>query len=200
MIISRSRSVLGLLATLGLLAVAGRDAGDPTPEEALKGNGLKRSGFTYIHSESKTQARKKANDARLTYRQLGFANMQVAATKQGTSEMLEEFENQRMFLMQEIAMIDQNVRMLAGSNGNAFSGAGGFGGTGGVAGIGGAYGNNRYAGIQQAQLNNQRNMLNNSLNMLNRRYDQIKNQANDPNFKQEIAAELKNREEATTKL
>jgi hypothetical protein len=198
MIMSKFRSVLGVLATLGLLGSAALGAGDPTPEEALKGSGLKRAGFTYVHTESETQARKKANDARLTLRQLAFANMQVSATEQGKMETLDEFENQRMFLMQEIAEINQNLSMLSGNNGgnNAFGGAGGFGNTGGISGVGGGFASNRYANIQISQLTNQRNMLNNSLNMLSRRYDQIKNQANDPNVKKEIAAELKSREDS----
>ena len=181
MAMSKSRSVLGLLSTLVLLGSPAVHGGEPTAEEVLRSSGLKRSGFAYIHQESETQARKKANDARLTYRQLGFAHMQVTATQQGNMEMLQEFDNQRMFLTEELAMVNQNLSMLSGSNGNnVFGGAGGFGNTGGVAGVGGGFGNNRYAGIQQNQLNNQRNMLNNSLNQLNRRYEQIRNQAQRP--------------------
>jgi hypothetical protein len=194
---SKTRSILALVATLGLMWSPRVLGDDPKPEDSLKASGLKRAGFTYIHTESEVKAKKKANDARLTYRQLGFAYTQVAASEQGKAEMLEEFENQRMFLTQEIAMIDQNLSMIAGNGaGNVFSGAGGFGGMGGVGGVGGGFGNNNYANIQRNQLSNQRNMLNNSLNQVSRRYEQIKNQANDPNFKQEIALELKSREES----
>jgi hypothetical protein len=161
-------STLALFAPLTLLGAAG-----PPAEEILKADGLKRSGATYVH-ESETLVRKKVNEARLTYKQLGSAHAQLAATEEGKMEMLQEFENQRAMIREELMLVEQNMANLMTPFG----------------------GNNNFARVQYNQLTNQRQMLNNSLNQLNRRYVQLQNQANDPNVRKEIAEDLKKREDS----
>jgi clan AA aspartic protease (TIGR02281 family) len=167
--LSRIGRLFGFLCTLATFHVATVRAQSEPPEEVLKRAGLKRSGSSYVLAgEADVQRRMSA--ARLVSREMNVATMQQEAFEagaQGQKVLVQQLTEQRLWLNEQLAVIDQDLNALTASSTPNFPLA-----------------------MQRNQLAAQHNQLVAAINGLTDRINLLRNQEADPDLKRQIAAEL----------